>query len=424
MIRLVLALALVLPATATILDSCWLHQLESVTVTAPAPRPGQTSTALGGSTLDHALEEAGIDLIRRGDLLSMDLGVEGLTRQDLEIRIDGERHPPACPNRMDNALTRFSGDEMESLDLHRSGQAASAGLGGLVQYHRRRPGRDMAAMAGLKTTILAGSAREVGAAVEGLGHRLSIRALESRAYKDDEGRVFVGLYPYVDLPDLRAREGHWTGALGRLEVGAFLQRSRDVPFPYLKMDERRTSHWGGYLAQGDRRVYFNRTDHLMDDGLRQPTAQSPLRPSMISDADITTLGCSTPRLDFWWMRWDLVNRIPAAGIRNHMIPDLRRFSGSWQQELALGRFGWLSGRMGLVLDQVGDIDRVDAQQGRLRVDPPHRRLFLPAALAWGAQHRTGGGWFAGALEAASAACWTATRPWAGRVCAPRCWAQS
>lgn len=386
---LTLAFAAAAPAAeeADTLRHYWLRPL---VVEAVRPGPGLERVPLGGAPVERALRELGAQPLRRGAALTGDVVAGGFKGADVEILIDGERHPGACPNRMDNPSTRLDPAGMASLELSRSCCSAACGLGGALEYRRRAPGEALALRADLTGSALAASDRSLSLSAEKAGLRLSGRALLDAGYADGEGREFDDLYPYADRADSRASEAGLLYGRGDWALGASWSLSEDVPFPYLQMDERETKHLAAHVAWRGQKLYFNRTDHLMDNGLRTANGLPLAQPTMVSDAAdwIAGLRGTAARVDYHvsLLRWNLDNHFntPAGRLENHMIPDLSQFSAEAQRLFELGGPWSLSLRAGLVLDRAGDGERVEAMQGLLVESPEDRLAFFVhgAALQW------------------------------------------
>jgi iron complex outermembrane recepter protein len=394
-------------AAEPVADSLRHYWLRPITVQSQRPGPGLERTPLDGAPVERALQELGAQSLRRGGALTGDVVAGAFKRADIEILIDGERHPNACPNRMDNASTRLNPAEMASLELLRSCCTASCGLGGVLEYHRRPPAQELLRQVDLQASALAGSDQALALAVEKSGLRLSGRSLRGQGYTDGEGRKFEELYPYSAAAEYRADELSLAAVRGDWALGGSWSLSEDIPFPYLRMDERETVHLAAHLAWRGNKLYANRTEHLMDNGLRMMNGQPLAAPTMVSDATNNIIGLSgvVAAVDYHLShyRWDLRNHFntPNGRLENRMIPDLSQTRVEAQRSFELGGPWSFSLRGALVLDRAGDGERVDEMQGRLFGDPEHERLFLLHGLAL--QWRFMGGGLSGALLLESAA---------------------
>lgn len=387
-------------------DSLRLVLMEPLTIHAEALRPGQSRAELGGAPVERVLQELGVAAVRRGGALTGDLAAGPFLRGDVELLLDGERHPAACPNRMDNAATRVNPADLERVDVLRTCCEAGCGLGGLVKVERRQPGQRPAVDLELGGSTLAAGEQSLALGVEGHGLRLSGRRVWGDGFEDGDGRSWRDLFPYADDADYHSDELSLRGARGEWSAGASWTVSEDVPFPYLQMDERETRHGSAHLARGGHRLYANGTSHLMDNGLRTMNGLPLAAPTMVSDADNSIVGLSGPGYHLSWYRWTLDNHFnmstPSGPMRldNDMIPGLSQLSAELRRNLR-GPLGWtLSLRLGVVRDQVGEEEAMRERVSKLTPDPDTERLFLVHGL--GLQHKLALGPVRGSLLLESA----------------------
>lgn len=392
------------PSPATTADSCRLYFLAPL-VSRALPQPG-VAVPLAGLPVTQALRGLHLSEIRRGVAHTSDISSGAFQRGDVEVLIDGERHPAACPNRMDNPLTRINPSDMSELDWSRGCCAASCGLGGVLNARRRTPGRASGVDLDLQTSALATRESSLALGIEGGGVRLSSRALIGAGYEDGQGRPYQELYPYAGEPDYQAGEAALDAHRGDWSAGGSWSRNENLPFPYLQMDERSTTHVAARLGWRGHKVYWNRTSHLMDDGLRTLNGLPMASPLMVSEARNQVVGL-TGRLagaayHLSWTRWSLDNHFntPAGRLENHMLPDLSQLGLEAQRVFELSGPLSLSARLALLHDQAGDGPWVDATVGRLRADPAHARTFLLHGL--GLQWRLAAGKLHGAVLLESA----------------------
>jgi hypothetical protein len=381
---LLAGLTLPTPSLAYRPDSLDTYFLEPLTVTGRTPLPGLEHQGLDGRPVDRALLELGIQPVRRGGAHTGDISAGGFKRGDLEILIDGERHPNACPNRMDNTTTRFNSSEMESMDLMRSCCSASCGLGGLVEMKRRRPEQELSWDFDASSSLLAEDEQQFSAGLNMLGTRLNLRHMMGKGYEDGEGQSFEELYPFSAEADYQSTDLSLLHETGELSLGASLSSNRDLPFPYLLMDEIETDHYAGHIAYRGHKLYYNQTSHLMDNSLRLGMdGQALSAPTMISDAENSVVGLSGEGYHVSRFAWDLDNVIktPMGAIANHMIPELEQYRAELHHSFDLGSRFKLSLRGGLVMDRVGDEDRVTSFNGQLFSNPSTDRTFVTHGFA-------------------------------------------
>ena len=190
-------------------------------------------------------------------------------------------------------------------------------------------------------------------------------------------------------PEFQERYGYlpadptsWLGEVsinGRRDIwtyGAALSSSQDVPFPYLRMDERENLLWSAYVARDGHKLYVNRTHHVMNNTLRA----SSKKMFMETDATNFTAGLTGTGYELFYRAWDAWNQMGMVGSNEpprdqHMIPDLRIASASYARELHRGGFNF-GLRLGLQRTWITDDERL----GFFRTfypDAPEDRWFVP-----------------------------------------------
>jgi len=106
-----------------------------------------SGTCLSRSVVDFPFEKnrfadvlkiEGFGIVKKGSFLAQDICVDGFKRGDIEMVIDGERFYCACPNRMDNPLSRTNSLEMETITLNKTTESAQAGIGGIISFNREQ----------------------------------------------------------------------------------------------------------------------------------------------------------------------------------------------------------------------------------------------------------------------------------------------
>jgi len=116
-----------LPVRAQQRDSLPEYWLKPVTVTGTMVRWSIHEVPITRQEIAQVLQQAGVELIRRGVLFSSDVYLDGFKRGDVEITIDGERYPNSCPNRMDPPLARVNPLDVEAvlIDVRRAGNVSA-----------------------------------------------------------------------------------------------------------------------------------------------------------------------------------------------------------------------------------------------------------------------------------------------------------
>jgi hypothetical protein len=365
-------------------DSLRHYWLFPLVVKAKTPAPGEGLIELSGDPVEKAIEDLGLQVLRRGAAMTGDLIAGTYKRSDIEILIDGERHPAACPNRMDNASTRLSSAEMESMEVLRSCCAPAASLGGQLEYHRKQAVQSLTIDTQLQTSLLAASDQALHFGIALAGWRAAASYSMGAGFANGAGKEFHELYPYGEKADYSAHDVSLLFNRGELALGASRSVNHDLPFPYLMMDERDTEHLAAHLAWKGHRLYANSTEHLMDNALRLSPAGEPLgAPTMVSDARNFIVGLSGEAYHISFYRWDLDNHFLTAGgrIDNHMIPDLRQLRADFHHVFSLPKKFSLSVKAGFVHDEVGDEERVKTFHSQVSTDPSVSRQFWNHGLA-------------------------------------------
>lgn len=313
-----------------------------------------------GSDLVGLLAGTPFVLVSRGAVGAGDLSADGFRRHDLTFTVDYERCETACPNRMDTRVGQVDLLEIDSVELVRDGATLQSGLGGGVAMHRSLPGREWLARG--RAVALAGHLESVDGsfAIEGRGSRLGARWRSAEAPTDADGRTYAELYGFARTPTTTIRE---TRAQVRLSVDdrsrgglrISQEESRDLLFPYLQMDERDNERWEAAGDWRGRRLYWNHTAHVMDNGLRRSLGTTMMR----TDAENTMLGLVGDFYEAYGRHWDADNRIvpaanPAAATNSHMLPDVWRWGLSLRREVGGGSRPWLVARMGVARTKAHD----------------------------------------------------------------------
>jgi iron complex outermembrane receptor protein len=341
----------------------WTYQLAPLSVSVDELRLSESEATVSKTALHGALRRSGLHLVRRGVALGGDFALDGFSGTDVAVVVDGERYPSSCPNRMDPPATRVNPLEVAAVRVDRSAATTQAGLGGAVAFERARPAQSARVRFGLTQTGTAGVNTDAVLAVEGRGQRVSGRLLRGRSYADGGGDSFGTRYGYTDaavaysLVETAAR-GEWKD----WRYGGSLAITRDLPFPFLMMDERDNRMWSAHLGWRDHKVYANRTRHLMDNGLRASAEQM----RMETDATNLTVGATgslgdATDYELYARRWDAWNTAAMApmhddpmpgmdeepmAMRQHVVPDVRLVAASLSHGVEIGLFA-LNAKLGL-----------------------------------------------------------------------------
>jgi outer membrane receptor protein involved in Fe transport len=370
-----------LAATAPRVEPTRIATTDTVVVIGARLTPGaETRAVTPGQDLAAVLRASPFVLVTRGAAGVGDLYADGFRRHDLTVTIDGERCDTACPNRMDTRLGQIDLLDIAAVDLARDGSALQSGLGGTVSLHRRLPGHEWRAEG--RAEALAGHAENVDGsfALEGRGGRLAVRARQLEAFTDAAGRTFATLYGFARTPATTVREARAQARWGQGDLFASHERSREMLFPYLLMDERENDHTEVSGSWRGHRLYLNRTEHLMDNGLRRSVGTTV----MTTDAENTMFGAVGERYEIYARHWDADNRItpvanPMAATNSHMLPDVWRVGATLRHELGTAGRPWLIARLGVVRTRVHDEAQLAAFQ-RVHADAELQKWSVPFGL--------------------------------------------
>lgn len=353
-------------------DTLATFWMDPIVVEAGGLRHGEFEILLDKGNHKEMLRRSGFALIDKGMAFTSDLYLQGFKRDDIVLRIDGERFPCACANRMDNPSTRINPLEVCSSKVDQTSSSVGSGLGGSVEFKREQPG-DAPTWRALSSGEMAGAAAyDLALAFDFGGYRSTARFAQGEPFENGHGKNFSDLYAYEENHAYNLWEVGVYGLRGDWGQGLNFSRSKDVLFPYLKMDERQTDFIGLHGSWRGHRLYYNHTRHLMDNELRGgPTL-------MVSDAYNTTFGLSAKGYEIYYRNWDTQNYFdnPNFHIDNHLIPDLHQVSLSADRQFKPGENMEAGIRLGLQYLKMGDVDRLDFNNA-LHVDGLDARFFIP-----------------------------------------------
>lgn len=330
-------------------------------------------------------------MVRRGDLLTSDVYMDGFKRGDIEVVIDGERYPSACPNRMDPPTTRVNPLDMDLVQVERSSVSLQSGLGGKIAYHRIPAGNAFLVQGGITGSTVSGQSFDAALSVENKGRRLSAQMVRGRPYEDARGRSFTDRYGYGDqalryaLLDVSFRS-----SARHIAYGLSYSTTDDVPYPYLQMDERFNRLWAGYLSYRGNKLYVNRTHHLMDNRFRSGAAAMVMQ----SDATNVTVGLVGKAYELYFRQWNIWNAFqptkpaPWEGYEQHMIPRVSILAASTTHSLTRGMFS-LAGKLGVHRVGTADRDRLQFFES-LYPGASGARWFVPFGVSVGVRHPVAG----------------------------------
>ncbi len=360
-------------------DSLANFWLDPVVVEATSLHQGEFDILLDKSNHTEILRQHGFTIIDRGPGFASDLYLDGLKRDDIVLRVDGERYPCACPNRMDTPVSRINPLEVCSCEVDKCSCASGSGLGGSVEFRRVEPEHELGYQAAVTGSALGGESLDAAFAADWAGYRFTARHATGGPYEDGAGRDFVELYGdllgFDENHEYSMNEFSIFGGSHAWRQGMSFSASEEVVFPYLLMDERKTEFWSLHSSWQGHKVYLNHTRHLMDNELRnQPML-------MVSDADNLTFGVAGEKYEVYYRNWDIANFFhnPMMHIDNHMMPDLRLFSATVDHHLRPAKGIELGGRLGLQRQWLGDTQRLAFYQ-ELYPEAEEQRWFMPFGI--------------------------------------------
>lgn len=366
-----------MPVKAQDADSIRSYWLTPIEVTAEKTKWSEAEFPTERDNFENILNRGGFELVRRGVFFAQDIYSEGFKRADINVVVDGERYHSACPNRMDSPLTRVNPLEMEKLDMVKSALAQQAGLSGVLSFYREKPKDELRIKSALSGSAAAQQSIDGAMSIEKNNNRLSLRYATGLPYDDADGESFESLYGYEKNFAYQLAEVSYMGKQNDWEYGTAFSYTDNVSFPYLRMDERVNRVYSSFLSYKDNKIYFNYTDHVMDNDLRV----SPM--FMESAARNFTLGAVGRYYEVVYRRWDANNIMitPMMSISNHMVPNVSNITATLYDKIELDDFT-LSGKIGLAHFSLGDEDRKSFYE-QLYTDAETSRFFGTFALGAG-----------------------------------------
>ena len=234
-------------------------------------------------------EVPGVAAVRRGPL-GLDPVVRGLRETEVGSYIDGERRFPAGPARMDSPLTHVDPLAFESVEVAKGPYALTWGAGNLaairVETQQLPPDRE-----GVHGNLTAGyntnlEAAETSGSLLGRSNGISwwgFGAFRNGSdYEDGAGNEIPGDFQSWEA---RGKLGIDTGPNSRLVLGGGYQDQDDLDYPGRLLTAEifntlnTSARWradlsgeGGALQNVDLHVYYNDTDHDMNNS-GKPTAE-------------------------------------------------------------------------------------------------------------------------------------------------------
>jgi iron complex outermembrane receptor protein len=302
----------------------WSSPIE---VTANRIYVGQYFSNSTKDNLVNLFNKNGFALIRKGTFFAQDIYVDGFKRGDINVLIDGERFHHACPNRMDPPLMRINPLEMETVDLVKTSSIIQSGFAGAVNFHRTVPQEELLIKAAFSGTSGSTKSADASSLIEGENHRLTLRYSYGKPYQTAEGSSFKDLYGYKDNYAYSLIEGSFQGKSKQIHYGGGYSYTENVSFPYLLMDEIYNKALNAFLSLDNHKLYFNYTDHLMDNSLRESAM------TMETKAYSFTSGLVGDFYEVYYRFWNSNNYIktPMVLIENKLMPKVASISTKVQK---------------------------------------------------------------------------------------------
>lgn len=384
-------------------DSIKIYWLDPVEITAKRIDFSSNLLTLQRDNLDNLLALGGFSLIKKGVFFAQDIYADGLKKGDINIVIDGERYPPACPNRMDSPVSRLNPMDMESIELVKNSVNLQSGLGGIVSFHRSGTSSEP----GLKASFsgMAGASTVYDLAVKGgiKDNQISLHFANGTPFINGDGKSFSDLYGYSDNHHFTLGEFSYQGKNEDLKYGASFTYTENITFPYLQMDEKFNRLFSANLSWKGNKIYANYTSHLMNNSLRTSTMM------METDAKNLTIGLTGGFYEAYFRKWTADNVIKMPGsqmapagmiINNSMLPGVNQYFGSVYHKLEAGNFT-LSGKAGFSYFNL-DKEEVTGFYKNLYSDPKTTAFFPVAGLSVAWSDAISSNWGYGAILEASA----------------------
>lgn len=361
-------------------DSIKIYRADGVEVSTNKEKSMQK--ALQRDNYESVINNFGFNLIRKGTFFAQDIYSDGFKRDNINVVIDGELYHSACPNRMDSPLTRVNPADINLVEFSKSATDANAGIGGKVEFARTKP---ISATYGKieATGISAGTnAMDLSADFNMKSNKLSIRYSNGSPYLDGDGRSFKELYGYKDDYNYSLMEVAYYGKKKDFEWRASFMHNQDIQFPYLQMDEIMNSLASAFVSYKSNKLYFNFTDHLMNNTLRV----SPM--FMESGATNATVGLNGKFYDAYWRNWNVSNEMSATKpgtkmlmqMKNEMIPNLQEIGAVINHKIEVAGIK-LSGKAGVNYQSTDDVN--DEFMRTAYPDHESNRMLYLAALSAG-----------------------------------------
>lgn len=337
------------------LKNYWLNQVE---VSSKRVNIGTSSNKISKDNLENILGKNGFSLIRKGVFFAQDIYSDGLKRGDINVVVDGERYHSACPNRMDSPLTRINPLELESVNLIKGANNIQSSLGGVVNFKRSNPSSKPFFKVELSSLMGAQYGVDFAGITDFDSQRISLRYAKGSPFEDSKNNSFKDNYGFKNNYDFTLAEGSLRGKIDKFTYGASFSYTENVSFPYLLMDERKNRVYSAHLRYNKHKVYFNYTDHIMDNDLRVSKVL------MRTSTKNLTIGAIGNFYEIVYRNWDANNFFKNAmvDIKNDLMPNVSSYMANIFKSFKYKDFD-VNGKLGFVYSSVGEKSRKDFYNG-------------------------------------------------------------
>jgi len=302
-------------------DSVKTYQLQAIEIIERKNIQPSDKFGYGTNYESSLFDKNGFTLIRRGDNFTQDIYVEGFKRNDIKVVIDGEQYNCACPNRMDVAAARVNPLEMDYVDLSKSGSLLNSGISGKIEYHRSQITEDVKVKSFAQINSGYQNNFDLGASLNMISSNLVLRFAQGTPYKNADSKSFTDLYSYKENKKFTYANAGFRNKLGNVEAGVNFSFSENISFPYLQMDEKHSKIYSAFVSLKGNKLYFNYTDHLMNNNLRKSNM------FMETSAKNITIGLTGKFYEATFRNWkaDNVIAMGSNSINNDQMPNINQF---------------------------------------------------------------------------------------------------
>ncbi len=325
----------------------------------------------------NLFDKNGVSLIRRGLNFTQDVYSEGFKRGDIKIIIDGEQYHNACPNRMDAPASRINPLEMSSVEISKSGTSRGAGIYGKIEYHRKEIPEELKLGFFGTADLISQKNFDGGLSISAKQQALIARYSQGKPYLNSDSKTFKELYSYEDNFMFSNLKIAYRGNIDDFKYGVSFNQLENISFPYLQMDEKNSKIYNADFSYQNHKIYFNYTDHLMDNSLRVANSL------MTSHAKNFTIGLVGDFYELSYRNWNVENKTinkqnNMVMMENDMMPNINQLYFAPNYQYNFDSFK-ASARAGLYHFSVGEKDAI-INYKTLYSEAEDSRLFFVGAV--------------------------------------------